>query len=142
MRGTLRDLAVARAHARILARLRCSHRMLPVRAERGLFNFRCHENCVEYVRTNPDRDLAVVETVYVDEGTPILHYVVHDRAEDAYLEVTLGWRAEGLEYYLTRTLTPADHRNIMKEFDRALRYWTDEHVPRWAQWLLGIERVT
>lgn len=138
----MRQRAIKRAHERIARRLRARHQGIRPVPEQGLFNFRCHENCVEYVRTNPDRDLAVVETVYVDEGTPILHYVVHDRAEDAYLEVTLGWRAEGLEYYLTRTLTPADHRNILKEFDRALRYWTDEHVPRWMQWLLGIERVT
>ena len=138
----MRSWLIRRARLGILERLRCAHRMLPVAPEQGLFNFRCHENCVEYVRTHPDRDLEVVETIYVDDGEPILHYVVRDRADDRHLEVTLGWRATTLEYYHVRALTEADHPNIHKEFQRSLDYWLHQYVGPFGRHVLRIGRIT
>ena len=130
-----------KVHERICRRLRTTHEQVAVKPVQGMFNFRCHENCVEYVRRRPEENLSVVETIYIDGGEPILHYLVHDPAAGRYLEVTLGWRAEHLEYYVVRTLHPDDHRHILSEFQRALDDWTEEYVGWFGRKVLGITRV-
>ena len=129
------------AQRRIVAHLRATHTQARVEPAQGLFNFRCHENCVQWLRQRPGEDLEVVETVYVDGWEPILHYVVRERQTGRLLEVTLGWRAEKLEYYPVRTLLPEDLDHIHAEFDRSLAHWLREYVPWWGRVLLGIERV-
>lgn len=128
------------AQRRIVAYLRATRTRARVEPAQGLFNCRCHENCVQWVRSRPDEDLEVVETVYVDGGEPILHYVVRERATGRLLEVTLGWRAEGLEYYPIRALLPGDLDRIHAEFDRSLTHWLEAYVPWWGRLLLGVER--
>ncbi len=128
------------AQRRIVAHLRATRAQAQVEPAQGLFNFRCHENCVQWVRQRPDEDLEVVETVYVDGGEPILHYVVRERATGRLLEVTLGWRAKQLEYYPVRTLLPEDLDHIHAEFDRSLTHWLEAYVPWWGRVLLGIGR--
>jgi len=60
---------------------------------------------------------------------------------DRYLEVTLGWRAEQLEYYLVRVLDERDHARIHSEFDRSLTDWLHDFTSWFDRRVLGIERV-
>ncbi len=135
----MRQRAIKRAQERIARRLRARHQGIRPVPEQGLFNFRCHENCVEYLRTHPDRGLRIAETVYLDGGEPILHYVVVDGGR--YLEVTLGWRAEQLEYYLIRVLDERDHTRIHSEFDRSLTDWLHDFTSWFDRAILRVERV-
>jgi hypothetical protein len=137
----LRDWAKRRVDRAIVRHARSMLQQVRARPEQGLFNFRCHENCVEWLRTHPGTGLTVVEALMVDGGVPILHYLVRDGA-GIHLEVTLGWRAEapGVEYYHVRDLLPEDHRHVLSEFERSLAAWADAHLPWWAR-LLGVDRV-
>lgn len=135
----MRQRAIKRAQGRIARRLRARHQGIRPTPEAGLFNLRCHENCVEYLRTHPDRGLRIAETVYLDEGEPVLHYVVVDG--DRYLEVTLGWRADQLEYYLVRVLDERDHPRIHSEFTRSLDDWLHEFTSWFDRRVLGVGRV-
>lgn len=135
----MRQRAIKRARERIARRLRARHQGVRPIPEAGLFNFRCHENCVEYLRTHPGVGLRIAETIYLAEGEPVLHYVVVDG--DRYLEVTLGWRAEQLEYYLVRILDERDHTRIHSEFDRSLTDWLHEFTSWWDRKVLGITRI-
>ena len=137
----MKQRLLKRAQDRICRRLRARFTMVKPEPIQGMFNFRCHENCVEYVRLHPEEKLAVVEAVYIDGGEPILHYLVNDPAAGRYLEVTLGWRAEHLEYYVVRTIHPDDLRYILSEFQRALEDWTEEYVGWFGRKVLGIRRV-
>ena len=137
----MRQRLIDRAQRALVRRLRTRHQMVKPTPTQGLFNFRCHENCVEYVRRRPEENQAVVETIYIDGGEPILHYLVHDPAAGRYLEVTLGWRAEHLEYYVVRTIHQDDLRYILSEFQRALEDWTEEYVGWFGRKVLGIRRV-
>lgn len=136
----MRQRAIKRARERIARRLRARHQGIRPVPEAGLFNFRCHENCVEYLRTHPGVGLRIAETIYLDEGEPVLHYVVVDSG-NRYLEVTLGWRAEQLEYYLVRILDERDHTRIHSEFDRSLTDWLHEFTSWWDRKVLGITRI-
>lgn len=135
-----RGLVLRSAQRRIVAHLRATYTQARAEPTQGLFNFRCHENCVQWVRQHPDEDLEVVETIYVDCGEPVLHYVVRERATGRLLEVTLGWRAKQLEYYPVRALLPDDLDHVHAEFERSLDHWLRAYVPWWGR-LIGVGRV-
>ena len=137
----MKQRLLKRAQERICRRLRARFTMVKPEPVQGMFNFRCHANCVEYVRLHPEENLALVETIYIDGGEPILHYLVHDPAAGRYLEVTLGWRAKHLEYYVVRPIHPDDLRYILSEFQRSLNDWTEEYVGWFGRKVLGIKRV-
>ena len=137
----MKQRLIKRAQDRICRRLRSRFTMVKREPVQGMFNFRCHENCVEYVLRRPEEKLAVVEAIYIDGGEPILHYLVHDPAAGRYLEVTLGWMAEHLEYYVVRPIQPDDYRHILSEFQRSLDDWTEEYVGWFGRKVLGITRV-
>lgn len=130
-----------RARARLIQRLRTRYQQItPAPLGRGMFNFRCHENCVEAVRLEPDRGFTICEAIYVEDGQPVLHYLLRDPFGQ-YHDPTLGWRCDHLEFYLIRDLLPADHARILTEFDRSLRDWTEEFVGPLLARLLNIDRI-
>lgn len=138
----MRSWAVDRAKRRVVREARSTLVGVVALPEQGLFNQQCHRNCVEYVRRRPGRDLGVVEVMQVWDQDPILHYLVHDREAGTYLEVTLGYQAEGMEYYLVRPVDPRDYDRIGNEFERSNRYWAERSVHPLLRWLLRIDRVT
>jgi len=128
-----------RLEARVVRYVRSRYAMVKPEPTQGLFNFRCHENAVEYQRRHPD--LEVVEVIYIDDGVPILHYLNRDPARDVFLETTLGWRAAHLEYHVIRRIHPEDYPHIHREFERALASWTEQFVNGFCRNILGFRRI-
>lgn len=131
------------ARKRLVRRLRARHQQVkPTACQPGLFNYRCHDNCVDFLRRHPGKGLTIWETVYVEDGNePALHYLIRDEKAGTWLEATLGWRCDDLEFYLVRPLLEADHGRIHSEFNRSLADWTAEFVrPAW-RWLFNIDRI-
>ena len=60
---------------------------------------------------------------------------------DRYLEVTLGWRAEQLEYYLVRVLDERAHARIYSALNRSIEDWTHEFTSWFDRAILRVERV-
>lgn len=118
-------------HERLRRFVRTRYELIKPRGVQGLFNFRCFENAVQYAQQHPG--LEVVEVIYIDGDDPILHYVNFNPESGEYLETTLGWRAEHLEYYRVRRIHP--------EFSRALDSWTEEWATWWQRKVLGVTRV-
>ena len=137
----IRKFVKRRAQRRMCRRLRARFQMIEPVPTQGLFNFRCFENVVEYVRLHPNRRFTVCEVIYIEDNEPVLHYLLRDEDTSKYLEVTLGWRADHLEFYLIRDLLPSDHKRIHTEFDRSLADWQDEFLPTFWRKLLFIERL-
>ncbi|UTC27948.1 hypothetical protein [Stenotrophomonas phage A1432] len=137
----MKSRVTRRAHQDLIREMRCTRtRVYPV-ATQGLFNSRCFENVVEWLRVHPGKELDVVECMVVEDGYPILHYLVRDVRTGQLQEVTLGWRIVNCEVYLLRTVDKADHLRIHDEFDRSLYYWASRFVhPLWRK-LLGITRI-
>ena len=124
---------------RICLHVRSRYQMIKPKPTAGMFNFRCHENAVEYQRLHPE--CHIVEVIYIDNGDPILHYVNYDPATGDYLETTLGWRAEVLEYYKIREIHPDDYRRIPSEFSRALDSWLYQFTNWFQRFFFRINRV-
>lgn len=119
--------------------VRTRYEMIKPEPTLGLFNFRCFENAVEYARRYPEME--VIEVIYLDEGVPILHYINRDPVTNKYLETTLGWRADYLEYYRIRKIHPDDYRYLPGEFSRALDSWLYQFSTWFDRKVLGIDRL-
>lgn len=145
MMAWLKERAQRAARQQLELFLRANHTSEQLVGTQGLFNYQCHRNCVQWLRDRPGELLEVVEGIYLDPsdpGEPVLHYVVRDCRSGLLHDVTLGWYAERLEFFATRTVPTRDLHGICHEFDRSLTYWVDAFVPRWQQSLLGIWRIT
>ena len=77
----------------------------------------------------------------MDAVTPILHYINYDHETKEYLETTLGWRAEILEYYRIRKIHKDDHRYIGGEFNRSLDSWFHQFATWFDKHILRIDRI-
>ena len=124
---------------RIRAYVRSMHEQIKPEPTLGLFNFRCYENAVEYNRRYPEME--VIEVIYIDNGQPILHYINRNPVDGAYLETTLGWRAECLEYYFIRKVHRDDHRWVSGEFERGLDVWLYRFTNWFERNILRVKRV-
>ena len=128
-----------KVRVRIRDYVRSTHEQIKPEPTLGLFNFRCYENAVEYRRRYPEME--VIEVIYIDNGEPILHYLNRDPVSGAYLETTLGWRAEYLEYYFIRKVHHDDHRWVAGEFERGLDVWLYRFTNWFERNILRVKRV-
>ena len=124
---------------RICMHVRSRHQMIKPLPTVGMFNFRCHENATEYQRQHPE--CGIVEVIYIDNGDPILHYINHNPETGEYLETTLGYRAEHLEYYKIRDIHPDDYRRTPAEFSRSLDSWLYQFTNWFERFFFRIDRV-
>lgn len=138
MLNKLRDHWSQKLNAEICNYFRARYPMILVKPCQGLFNYQCYFNAVEYALAHDG--ISVVEVVYINGSEPILHYINYDVEQDTYLETTLGFRADYLEYYLLRTIHPDDYKYIGGEFDRAIDSWSDQFITPWRRFL-GLRRV-
>lgn len=129
------------SRARTIAERICNHvrnryEHIDVKPEQGLFNFRCHENAIQYAC---DNDCSIVEVVYIDGGSPVLHYI--NKANGEYLETTIGWRANDVEYYKIRDISDDDMMGVSYNFNKSLDSWLYEFTTWFDRFILRIKRV-
>lgn len=130
---------VNRIDKRLAQYVRTRYEMIDVVAEQGMFNWRCFDNAAEWARTHKGHE--IFEVIYIDCGSPRLHYVNYDPEAKKYLETTLGYAAPKLEYYKIRRIHPDDHQWTNDEFEQALDSWTKEWTCWYHRWIFRIKRV-
>ena len=118
--------------------VRAKYEQVNVSAEVGLFNYRCFNNAVLYCQNSKIRS-DIYECIYIDGLEPVLHYVVLKNGE--YREVTLGYLADSLEYYVLRRIPENDWANIGVEFERSLDVWTRQFTTIFDRKVLMIGRI-
>jgi len=126
-----------RAWDKLVHHIRARNTRVKPKGVQGLFNFRCFDNCVQYSKDH--EDIRIFECIYVDDNAPILHYVCFKDGE--YLEVTLGWKADAYEYYITREVHEVDHDIIQGEFARTMNSWTEQFTNAFDRKVLDITRI-
>ena len=109
----------SKAKGRVVAHVNAKYEKIDVASKQGLFNHKCFFNAVQWAVKHPKH--TVVEVMYIDNGDPILHYVVEH--EQKYYEVTLGFLSQSLTYFKLRTIHSSDYRYIGYEFDNAKNEW-------------------
>lgn len=123
---------------KVAQEVQCSKEIISVKPNQGLFNYRCHENAIEFARLNPDHK--VIETIYIENNSwPVLHYV-NQAPDGSYLDNTLGYKTEFYEYYFIREIHPDDFKSMGWLFDHTVDYWSNKYLKWWHR-LLGISRL-
>ena len=125
-------------HSRVSNYVRTNLKKISVQPKAGLFNYRCYYNAVEYARNNTD--CAIAEVIYIDEGQPILHYINVDK-DGNFLETSLGFLSEELEYYFVNTVDESEWLKIHNRFCRTLDVWLRMFSNSWDRIVLDIDRV-
>lgn len=129
-----------RAQERLKLHLRTRYDRITVVGIQGMFNYQCHKNSVNYVMCRSERDLQVVECIYIDNGDPILHYLVYHAVQGVYMDVTLGLLMDNYpEVYKIRTIDRRDYMSIDNEFERALDSWKFQFVHPLLRW--AVDRI-
>lgn len=131
--------AQRKADLRVCEHIRSRYSLVDVKPEAGLFNLRCYCNAVEYARTH--ESMGVLEVIYIENNKAILHYINRQKDTGALLEITLGFMAEHLEYYIIRTIHPDDYKHIALEFERSLDSWLMQFTSWFDRKLFGVDRV-
>ena len=72
------------------------------------FNYRCHMNAVQYIKTNKADEVYLC--VYIEDNYPIVHFI--NKKEDKYIDNTLGWYYEQLDYYIIKRVSEEEYINI------------------------------
>ena len=109
-----------------------------IKSTAALFNAKCFFNAVEFAK-NQKVDCDIYECVIIENNWPSLHYIVMKNGD--YHEVTLGHRAEQIEYYILRRISKTDWSRIDIEFDRALESWLKQFTTFIDRFVLRIKRV-
>lgn len=131
----IRDILIDKLDKKVYKDIKGSLTRIEVSACVGMFNSMCFFNSVEYAI---DNNCQVAEVICIDNGSPNLHYV--NIKDGAFLETTLGHRADYLEYYFVRDISPSDFKDIPEIFDRSLDYWGSRYL-KWYHRLLNIGRA-
>lgn len=139
MLSGMRERALLKIHRRISRYVRSRYELIKPEPTQGLFNHKCFDNCAQYAFDH--RGLEVYEVMVIDQGEPFLHYVNYDPERRAYLETTLGYLADQMEYYKIRRIHPDDVSHIGSEFSRSLACWLEQHTNWFQREILEIEKV-
>lgn len=117
--------------------VRSRYTMIDVEPVQGMFNFRCHENSVQWAKSRPG--FGIAEVIYIENGKPVLHYI--NTKDDKFYETTLGWRADNMEYYKIRDIHESDWMRIHSEFSRSLESWLMQFTTWFDRKVLRIDRI-
>jgi len=112
---------------------------IEVEPMRGMFNYRCFDNSVQYQHEFPET--SVIEVIYLHDDTPILHYINYDPVSKKYLETTKGHQAKHFKYYYIREVPADEYDYIGSMFDKAVDSWTRQFSNWFHRNILGIKRL-
>lgn len=139
----MRQKILNKYQAKVSAHLKAHNQRIFPLPVRGIFNFRCHQNCVQWVKDHPDEKFEIVECIYLHAGdceNTILHYLLKD-SNGRYLEVTTGYEAEFNEYYFVRIVPEVEYCKLPDVFANSLDTWLKEFTNPLIRWFFKIDRI-
>lgn len=74
----------------------------------SFYNYKCHLNAVQYIKTGQADEVYLC--VYIEDNYPIVHFI--NKKEGKYIDNTLGWLYEDIEYYIIKKVSEDEYCNI------------------------------
>lgn len=128
-----------RLDRRIVLHVESTYQKIEVAPTTGIFNNKCFLNTVEAVLDPTRKSASVIEVLSVDNGVPILHYITKT-SSGVFCEITLGHRADYMEYYFLREIHSSDYWKIQNIFSITKEAWNRKYL-RWYHRLFGIRNA-
>lgn len=100
------------------------------------FNYRCHLNSVQKVKeSKADKVYLCME---VDRGDNfICVHFINGTSDGKYVDNTLGWRYEQIDYYIIREVDESEYHDIWNLLDNTKKFlfnlyatWIDKYILR------------
>lgn len=110
----------------------CSHVIakyskIEVKPGKGLFNYQCHRNAVNFAKKHKHKKIAVC--IYIGDGYPIVHFINYRKKK--FVDNTLGQWTTQYDYYFVKWIEDKDMFNVFDYFDalklelgKELSWWT------------------
>lgn len=100
-----------------------------------IYNYRCHLNSVQCVKEGKADEVYLC--VYVENNYPIVHFI--NKQGDKFVDNTLGWTYENIDYYIIRKINSDEYKNITDILVQAQRTLTRLYTNAFTRWLFGIK---
>jgi hypothetical protein len=91
-------------------------------------------NAVQYVKNGKADEVWLC--VYVEDNYPIVHFI--NRKGNKFIDNTLGWRYELIDYYLIRKINSDEYSTITDILTQAQRTLTRLYTNTFTRWLFNI----
>ena len=77
-----------------------------------VYNYMCHMNAVQYIKTGQAEEVYLC--IYIDNNYPVVHFI--NKKEGKFIDNTLGWRYEQLEYYIIKKVSEDEYNNTYNRY--------------------------
>ena len=74
----------------------------------SFYNYMCHMNAVQYVKIGKAEEVFLC--IYIDNNYPTVHFI--NKQGNKYIDNTLGWRYDQLEYYIIKKVSEDEYNDI------------------------------
>lgn len=100
------------------------------------FNRKCHLNSVQYVKKGLADEVYL--SIYIDDGWPIVHFI--NKVEDKYVDNTLGWQYELIDYYIIRKIDPSEYYDIADILDNTQSKLIEDNSNSFLRYIFNISK--
>jgi len=101
------------------------------------YNRRCHLNAVQYIKQ--DKAEEVYLCIYIDNGQPIVHFI--NKKDDKYIDNTLGWLYEQMEYYIIKQVNETEYNNIWNLLKETKESLTNLYTSSFTRFIFRIKSM-
>ena len=99
------------------------------------FNNRCHLNSVQKVKEGKADKVYLCIEVDQTDGFMCVHFI--NGKDGKYVDNTLGWRYEQIDYYIIREVDESEYKDIWNLLDNTKKFlfntyatWIDKYILR------------
>lgn len=101
----------------------------------SFYNYMCHMNAVQYIKNGKADEIYLC--VYIENEWPIVHFI--NKQGDKYIDNTLGWRYEQLEYYIIKKVSEDEYNDVGTILEDAQAHLVRLHSNKILRYLYGIK---
>lgn len=102
----------------------------------AVFNGRCHMNAVQKVKEGKADKVFLCMEIDEDDNFICIHFI-NGTADGKYVDNTLGWKYEQIDYYIIREVDESEYHNIWKLLINTRKFlfnlyatWIDKYILR------------
>ena len=100
-----------------------------------IYNYRCHLNAIQTVKEGKADEVYLCVTI--ENNYPIVHFI--NKKGDKFMDNTLGWTYENIDYYIIRKINSDEYKNITDILVQAQRTLTRLYTNWFTRWIFGIK---
>lgn len=101
----------------------------------SFYNYKCHLNAVQYIKNGQADEVYLC--VYIEDNYPIVHFI--NKKDDKYIDNTLGWLYETIDYYIIKKVSEDEYDNIGNILTESQAHLVRLHSNKILRYLHGIK---